>query len=290
MIQPVQAALKAYGDEGEIKRWDSVSGGSINDTYYVRTKNREYFAKFNPTAESDFFQAEVDGLTILEQNGVPVPKPLFNYKGGVGKNVLLLDWLAPTTSVKSDNKLGSVVANMHACHSEKAGLSHSNFIGELRQCNDQKDDWVEFYRDLRLGYLQSVAKEKGLLTKERQSRLTRLRENLHTLINHNPQKSLLHGDLWGGNWLNGKGGKPYLIDPAVYYGDREVDIAFTYLFGGYSEAFYQQYEEEYPLDKGFEDRFPIYQLYYLLVHLVIFGESYGSAVDRILKRYTTIHV
>ncbi|WP_377891587.1 fructosamine kinase family protein [Alkalihalobacillus sp. R86527] len=290
MIRPVQAALEAYGDGSEVKRWKPVSGGSINDTFYLETKDREYFVKFNPSAENDFFQAEVEGLTLLEHNGVPVPKPLFNNKGGVGHNVLLLEWLSPSHTVKSDDKLGSVVANMHANHSKKAGLAHSNFIGELPQLNDSKDDWVEFYRDLRLGYLQCVADEKGLLTKERQSRLIKLRENLHTILNHNPPKSLLHGDLWGGNWLSGKQGKSFLVDPAVYYGDREVDIAFTYLFGGYSHAFYRQYEEEYPLEKGSEDRFPIYQLYYLLVHLVIFGESYGSAVDRILRRYTTTHL
>ncbi|WP_270182657.1 fructosamine kinase family protein [Alkalihalobacillus sp. CinArs1] len=285
MISQVRSALQAYGDDGKIDQWDRVTGGSINHTFYAKTSERDYFVKYNPSAGHEFFQAEVNGLTLLGENGVPVPKPLYHHDGGVGNNVLLLEWIPPFVSGEADKELGSVVANMHTHYSKKAGLEHNNFIGELPQTNE-RNDWVQFYRDQRIGFLQSLAEEKGVLTKERNRLLTKLRDNLHSILNHTPKNSLLHGDLWGGNWISSKEG-PVLIDPAVYYGDREVDIAFTYLFGGYSEAFYRRYEEEYPLEDGYKDRFPIYQLYYLLVHLVIFGESYGSAVDRILRRYTT---
>lgn len=286
MISFIQSALQAYGDVSPIQQMEPVTGGSINETFYVRTNEREYFSKYNPNVEHSFFKAEVEGLKLLKGNGVRVPEPLFNFNGGKGENVLLLEWLSPSKSTESsEKKLGSLIAEMHLNYSEKSGLEYSNYIGELPQSNDQRDSWIEFYRDQRLGYIQGVAHEKGLLSKEREHLLTNLRDKLGEILNHDPSNSLLHGDLWGGNWLVSKSGTPFLIDPAVYYGDREVDIAFTYLFGGFSKDFYNKYQEQFPLEKEFEERMPVYQLFYLLVHLVFFGESYGSAVDQILKHY-----
>jgi fructosamine-3-kinase len=120
---------------------------------------------------------------------------------------------------------------------------------------------------------------------KRAKQLDRLLERLPEWLGHAVKPSLLHGDLWGGNWIAGPGGEPYLIDPAVYFGDREVDLAFTELFGGFSPRFYEAYREAYPLEPGYGERKPLYQLYYLLVHLNLFGEAYGTDVDRVLARY-----
>ncbi len=288
MRKAIEAALLASGDESSIVQLKPVSGGSINKAFYIRTGRREYFAKLNSNAAEGFFKAEKDGLHHLHQNGIRVPKPLLILPREHTEMVFLMEWIPSIPrSGRADRALGSLVADMHRTKANRAGLSQSNFIGELHQPNEQSTDWVTFYRDQRLGEMQRVANEQGILSKWRNRRLTELGQNLHSFLNHEPDFSLLHGDLWGGNWLESEGGHPYLIDPAVYYGDREVDLAFTYLFGGYSKEFYEQYNADYPLEKEWEDRIPIYQLYYLLVHLILFGESYGGAVDRILKKYTT---
>jgi fructosamine-3-kinase len=285
-MKHIEEAIRKSGDLTSIEMVEGVSGGSINEAYYVRTKDREYFAKSNSSAPRDFFCAEKNGLELLGRHGVSVPEPLLILSQGNRESVFLMEWIRSVPSSKEgDRALGSLVASLHQKKENFAGLNQANFIGELDQINEPSTDWVTFFRDQRLGTMQNLARKKGKLSKERDQRLSKLRQRLDTIIGHHPDFSLLHGDLWGGNWLmTGEG--PYLIDPAVYYGDREIDIAFTYLFGGYSKAFYDQYQADFPLEKEFTDRIPIYQLYYLLVHLILFGESYGSAVDRILKKYT----
>lgn len=284
----IEAAVRATGDVTSIDKCEAVSGGSINDTFYIKTGMQEYFAKLNRFAPEDFFDAEEKGLRLLDQHGIRVPKPLILLPREQTEMVFLMEWIPSVpSSGKVDRALGSLVAEMHQKKANTVGLAESNYIGELHQPNHEERDWVAFFRDHRLGAIQRIAVEKGVLAQGRYNKLDKLKDNLRSLLGHHPDISLLHGDLWGGNWLESESAKPYLIDPAVYYGDREVDIAFTYLFGGYSKDFYAQYEADYPLLNGWEERMPIYQLYYLLVHLVLFGESYGSAVDRILERYTT---
>lgn len=284
----IEAAVREVGDGTSVDICVAVSGGSINDTYYIKTGMQEYFAKLNRSAPENFFDAEEKGLRLLEQNGIRVPKPLIILpRREQTEMVFLMEWIPSVpSSGKVDRDLGSLVAEMHQKKADSVGLAESNYIGELHQPNHEGRDWITFFRDHRLGAIQKLAVEKGILSQERNNLLDKLKDNLSSLLGHNPDISLLHGDLWGGNWLESESGKPYLIDPAVYYGDREVDIAFSYLFGGYSMDFYAQYQADYPLPNGWEERKPIYQLYYLLVHLVLFGESYGSAVDRILHRYS----
>ena len=285
-MKHIEEAIRESGDLTSIEMVEGVSGGSINEAYYVRTKDREYFAKSNSSAPGDFFHAEKNGLELLGRHGVSVPEPILILSQGNRESVFLMEWIRSVPSSKEgDRALGSLVASLHQNKENFAGLNQANFIGELDQINEPSTDWVTFFRDQRLGTMQDLARKEGKLSKERDQRLSKLRQRLEAIIGHHPDFSLLHGDLWGGNWLMTDEG-PYLIDPAVYYGDREIDIAFTYLFGGYSKAFYDQYQTEFPLEKEFTDRLPIYQLYYLLVHLILFGESYGSAVDRILQKYT----
>ena len=286
-MKNIEAAIREAGDFTTIVKVERVSGGSINEAFYVQTKEREYFAKSNPSAPEDFFRAEKESLELLSSHKISVPKPLYLLPKGENEMVFLMEWIPSIPSGKQgDRALGSLVARMHRNKVQAAGLEQDNYIGELNQKNQPTTDWVSFFRDQRLGTMQELARNNRKLSVERDHRLTVLRERLDTIIGHNPVFSLLHGDLWGGNWLMSHEDEPYLIDPAVYYGDREIDIAFTYLFGGYSKEFYEQYQADLPLEKEFKDRIPIYQLYYLLVHLILFGESYGSAVDRILQKYT----
>ena len=145
---------------------------------------------------------------------------------------------------------------------------------------------MSFYRDERLGAQRDLARQRGHLPRERARLLDRLIERLDEWIDErHVQPSLLHGDLWGGNWMVALDGQPVLIDPAVYFGDREADLAMTSLFGGFPPDFYSAYNEVFPFAPGYRERQPLYQLYYLLVHLNLFGESYGPRVDGILRQY-----
>jgi fructosamine-3-kinase len=144
---------------------------------------------------------------------------------------------------------------------------------------------VDFFRESRLGYQMELARRSGYLLGGRARLLEKLLARLENWLPVQPPASLLHGDLWGGNWLTTAQGEPALIDPAVYYGHREAELAFTELFGGFPAAFYHAYEEAWPLDAGYVERKALYNLYHLLNHLNLFGEGYGGQVDAILRRY-----
>jgi fructosamine-3-kinase len=181
--------------------------------------------------------------------------------------------------------LGRGLAAQHRTTAETFGLDHDNFCGSNAQINTPTDDWVTFFGERRLGYQMELVRSRGRLPGRRGDRLENLIAQLGNWLPSHPPASLLHGDLWGGNWLVTAMGEPALIDPAVYYGHREADLAFTELFGGFPAAFYQAYQSAWPLDPGYEERKPLYNLYHLLNHLNLFGESYGGGVDSILQRY-----
>ena len=180
---------------------------------------------------------------------------------------------------------------MHRCRPREGacgfGLEINNYIGSSEQRNDWTINWIRFFGEQRLAFQCKLAVKNGLMPAGRRKKLDRLIERLDDILGvHQPrQAALLHGDLWGGNVIPGPDGL-VLIDPAVYYGDREAELAFTELFGGFTAEFYQGYEETYALDSGYSQRRDVYNLYHLLNHLNLFGEGYGSQVDGILRRYT----
>ncbi len=282
--EQIAQAIQAAGDPAPLESIHPVSGGSISRTFRVETNNRRYMIKMHETAPADFFQKEAEGLRLLKHAGeLGVPHVFY-----VDKHSIVMEWVEGLRAPDTDEKLGRGLARLHRDHtsSQGFGLSFDNYIGQLPQPNGWQDDWLTFLREKRLGFQAELAVKQGCFSRERGKKMERLLQSLDQWID--PQQvrpSLLHGDLWGGNWICGPDGVPYLIDPAVFYGDREFDLAFSEMFGGFSSAFYQAYREEYPLSPGYEERKPLYQLYYLLVHLNLFGESYGPSVDRILRRY-----
>ncbi|WP_163527516.1 fructosamine kinase family protein [Halobacillus ihumii] len=290
MKQVIQTSLQRLGDQSAIQAISKVSGGDINEAFYVRTDRDEYFVKGNNNVPPHFFKIEALGLErIAQTNTIHVPKVYDYNQPRVGETgFLVMEWIKGDEAGPSHTaeQLGANLANMHKHTAEYFGFDQPTFIGELTQDNHWRESWVEYFRDDRLQPQLQLGIEHKTLPPKRQERLEQLIDQLDQLLSHYPSPSLLHGDLWGGNYLVGRRGIPYLIDPSILYGDHAFELAFTELFGGFSPAFYAAYQEVMPLPHEYEDMKPLYQLYYLLVHLNMFGESYGSSVDRILARYT----
>ncbi|MFC4078363.1 fructosamine kinase family protein [Salinithrix halophila] len=268
-----------------------VSGGEISDAFRLETEEGRYFLKVRKKAPAGLFAVEAAGLTKLDvSDQIRIPRVIAHGITEEDKTGwILLEWLESdpqTPSPQAAEDLGRGLAEIHRTTAPSFGLEHDNFIGTLPQKNGYLEEWTTFYRERRLRPQIERARRQNRLPSARERGLTRLMDRLDEWIGYPEiQPSLLHGDLWGGNWIIDKEGVPCLIDPATYYGHREVDLAFTQLFGGFPAAFYDAYQEAWPLDPGFEDRKPLYQLFYLLVHLNIFGESYGNGVDQVWKRF-----
>ncbi|MBT8268307.1 MAG: phosphotransferase [Flavobacteriaceae bacterium] len=268
-----------------LENYIAVSGGDISRAYLLHTSDGNFFLKLNSDHVSeDMFNVEAKGLQILAAaKAIKIPDVIGH--GRIGDYAyLLLEAIKIKNETPSDlETLGEQLAQLHLSTAEQFGLDHSNFIGSLHQSNDFHEDWTTFYIAERLWPQYQLALSKGLLTNTDipyVEQMTVCCDNLFEDI----KPSLLHGDLWSGNYLIDQQGLPVLIDPAVYYGHHEVDIAMSRLFGGFSSDFYSAYEYHFPVTEGYEDRMDLYQLYYLLVHLNLFGGSYYGSVMRLTKR------
>jgi len=258
-----------------------VSGGCINDCYKLETQKSNYFVKLNDTI--NLFEEENKGLDLLRASKTFfIPKV---YKFGVfeSSNFLLMEWIEEKN--KSDNFWNFFAKNLSELHStsnDKFGLDHDNYIGSLKQSNTYYYDGVEFFINTRL--VPQLEKLNSL----NNNRFFKKFDVLFNLLNEIIpvyQPSLLHGDLWSGNFLIDHNGHACIIDPAVYYGNREADIAMTKLFGGFSEEFYSNYNDYLPMLNGWQERMPIWNLYPLLVHANLFGSSYLNQINSILNKY-----
>lgn len=267
----------------DIQQVKAVSGGDINQAYQIKTATKRYFLKVQPQHGAAFFAHEQEGLQLLAPV-VRVPKVIAS---GViaGDAYLLLEWLALGTG--DDAALGKAVARVHQQHAQQFGLAHDFMAGKLPKINTWQKNWADFYINQRLNVLADLARKNHLWNDFRQAHLDQLAQLIRRYFSeHQIKPSLLHGDLWGGNVDFLTDGTPVLIDPDVFYGDREMDLAMTSLFGGFSNAFYQAYAQAYPLRPNYQQRIAWYQTYYLLAHLNLFGEMYGSALDRTLQQAT----
>ena len=234
------------------------------------------------------FTAERRGLELLyAAHALRIPAVLAQQEASAaGPAFIAMEWLERGPTNKSaEEALGQGLARLHRVIGPAFGLDHPNYIGANPQPNTPADNWVDFFGGQRLGFQLELLGQNGHLTAGRRRGLERLIARLGDWLPAHPEASLLHGDLWGGNWLTTAEGLPALIDPAVYYGHREADLAFTELFGGFSATFYAAYGQAWPLDGGYRERKELYNLYHLLNHLNLFGEGYGGGVDAILQKY-----
>jgi len=273
----------ATGRDFDPVRQESAGGGCINRSLTLLGRDgRRFFLKLNSADKADMFAAEAEGLAELERSGtIRVPRPIA--RGVTGpESWLVLEYLE-LGGRGSSADLGRRLAALHRVICNTHGWHRDNAIGATHQPNGPMDSWVDFYRERRLKFQLDLARRNGA---DR-----RLLENGERLMvdmeaffsGHTPVPSLLHGDLWGGNYAYA-GGEPVLFDPAVYYGDRETDLAMTELFGGFPGDFYAAYREAWPLEPGYGLRRDLYNLYHVLNHYNLFGGGYGSQAAGMLDR------
>lgn len=259
----------------------------MSDAYKLETNRKTYFLKTKVNVHRDFFQKEMQNLLFLRNiKTIALPEPYGEwYDPQTKQGVLIMEWIEGVKTDDTEERLGQQLAHLHRSFGKRFGFHVDNYIGTLPQPNLWSNDWITFYRDQRINIQVEIGKKRGVIQGQRLRRLERLMDRLDTWLSHHPKPSPLHGDLWYGNWIPGPNDHPYLIDPAAYYGDHELEIAFTECFGGFSQTFYHAYQEVFPLSSTYPDRKSLYMLLFLLVHLNLFGELYGSRVDQILQYY-----
>lgn len=286
MWQAIGKAIRvATGEDFTVRKCRAIGGGCINSTYSVEDGARRFFVKVNRVSGLAMFEAEADGLREIAGAGViRVPHPVC---AGVAEDSAFLvleviDFSSGRRGRAED--LGRRLADMHRVSATQYGWRRDNTIGSTPQVNTPADSWPEFWRCRRIGRQLALAADNGYggaLQRKGERLLARLDG---FFAGYAPLPSLLHGDLWGGNYAYAATGEPVIFDPAVYYGDREADLAMTELFGGFPEAFHAAYREAFPLDSGYPMRKALYNLYHILNHLNMFGEGYlGQAEGTIEK-------
>lgn len=261
-------------------------GGCINHGGRLKTRNGDLFLKWNDAAKfPGMFSAEAKGLKLLRNAGaIHIPEVITEGVAGPWQ-FLVLEFVEerPQAGTYWTN-LGQQLANLHKHTTPTYGLDHANYIGSLPQQNTPTEKWVDFFITQRLEVQVKLALDRGKLNANTVMLFSTLYNKLGDLL---PEEKpcLLHGDLWSGNLITNAEGKPCLIDPAVYYGHREAEIAFTTLFGGFSAEFYNSYQEAFALEPGYAERFDVYNLYPLMVHVNLFGGGYVSQVVSILRQW-----
>jgi fructosamine-3-kinase len=271
-----QDISQATGKPFKVRSSQAVAGGCINEAVCLQGEQRRFFVKLNRADRLDMFEAEAAGLeAIRASHSVRAPEPIA--WGVNGDNSWLALEFIPFASQQGGSSalLGDQLAAMHQHTAPQFGWERDNTIGSSPQPNSWTGDWIAFLRDHRLGFQLALAGRNGAPAKmlDRGQHLLELLPALFS--DYHPQPSLLHGDLWGGNWGSDRDGSPVIFDPAVYFGDREADIAMIELFGGFDRRFYQSYESAWPLDRGYRTRKQLYNLYHILNHFNLFGGDYA---------------
>lgn len=279
-----QILFLSLGKEIEINQARLVAAGNVNQGIQLITDDGTYFLKINFEGNRDIFEKEALGLRILAKN-CPLTVPEVLHFGQVEDfNYLLMEWVESSErSTDYWEKLGEGLAQLHMTTQESFGLSYFNYISSISQNNQPTSTWANFFIEQRLEPLIGKAFFEGLVDESFLKRFRSIYAKLQVIF-PKERPALLHGDLWSGNVMADKNGFPALIDPAVYFGNREMDIAFSRMFGGFDQRFYDAYDSVFPLTEGFEERKDIYNLYPLLVHLLLFGKSYLSGIQKTIDK------
>ncbi len=257
----------------------SRGGGCIHENQVISDGERQFFIKINRESQLDLFITEARGLQALGAvNCIKIPQ-VIGWGTADGQAYLILEFLT-LTQRGNWSLMGQQLAQLHRQSvGQRFGWERNNYIGATPQKNDWHSNWADFFCDCRLGYQLQLARRRGASFPHTEKLLNRVR---HILRLTNVEPVLVHGDLWGGNVAFTSAGEPVIFDPAVYYGHREVDVAMSELFGGFSPAFYQGYQSEWALADGYAERKIIYNLYHILNHFNLFGGSYWQQAERMM--------
>lgn len=277
------AALKA---NQSIKSIEGIHGGSINQSFRIDVEGMTFFLKINKRKDArEFFELEAKGLELLRRNSkfhIPEVLKVFSVEKFGGLLMEFIPKSNPSSNFWED--FGEKLAELHMVRHTKFGFEYNNYIGSLSQTNQQTNSWLDFFMEQRLEKQYKLSIDNQLLDPSFGKDLQRLYKKLPDLIPSEPP-SLLHGDLWSGNFAVSSKGLASIFDPAIYYGHREVDIAMMHLFGGFDNRLFKAYHEAYPLEKGWEERIDLFNLYPLMVHVNLFGGSYIARLKQVLKKY-----
>jgi protein-ribulosamine 3-kinase len=276
---------ETFGKETRLKGARLIAAGNMNQTVCLETAEDNFLLKTNHLTADDIFLREMQGLELMAKNtSLQVPS-VIRWGRLEDTNYLLLEWV-PSCSIDKAywQILAQGLAELHMTTTTKFGLESPNYISILPQKNTPYDEWITFFIQERLEPMIQRAFYYHLVDQPFVEEFRKLYPKIDGIF-PKEKPALLHGDLWSGNILINGFGKPALIDPAVYYGHREMDMAFSKLFGGFDQIFYDVYQEIFPLEPGFEERIAIYNLYPLLVHVNLFGSGYLPAIKRTLRRY-----
>jgi protein-ribulosamine 3-kinase len=272
----------------KVKSLESVSGGCISNAYKVILESgKNLFLKMNPGSSKNMFVKEANGLNELRKaNAIRVPEVI-----AAENSFILTEFIERgRQSNKFFEDFGERFANLHKFTSENFGFYEDNYIGSNEQMNipseDEKNNWTKFYFNKRLLFQFKLAQRNGYADEKLRKCFSSLEDRIEDILKESEEKpSVLHGDLWSGNFMSDENGNPCIIDPAVYYGHREADLAMTKLFGGFNSEFYNSYDQAYPLKAGYEYRENIYKLYHVLNHLNLFGRGYYSQALSLIQFY-----
>ncbi|WP_018232806.1 fructosamine kinase family protein [Thioalkalivibrio thiocyanodenitrificans] len=275
---------EATGKSFRLDHDQSAGGGCINQASVITgADGRHFFVKWNSARLADMFAAEAEGLaTLAEARAIRVPEPVCH--GLEDDRCFLVMELLELGGRLDPARFGEGLARMHRHTAEHFGWHRDNTIGATPQINAWRDDWIDFWREQRLGFQIDLAAKRGGGSSLRDA-VQAVMDTLPAFFDgYRPVPSVLHGDLWSGNWDADGEGNPVIYDPAVYFGDRETDLAMTELFGGPGQRFYDAYHATWPVDPGYRVRKDLYNLYHLLNHFNLFGGGYAGQSERLATR------
>ncbi|MBE0651947.1 MAG: fructosamine kinase family protein [Bacteroidales bacterium] len=279
--------VRRLGKPVKILMSSAVSGGSINLAYRLETTAGLFFVKINDAfIYPEMFPKEAMGLKVLfDADEIPVPEVMGSGQNGNQAFLVLKFIESASKGVKFWEDFGQRLAALHKHSQSKFGFSHDNYIGSLYQSNKEHDSWDAFFVEERLKPQIKMAFNNGKIDREDLKAFELFEERINEIFPNEPP-ALLHGDLWSGNFMVNEKGDAVLVDPAVYYGHREMDLGMSKLFGGFHPQFYEAYNEAYPLQPGWQQRLDYCNLYPLLVHVNLFGRSYLGEIKSILGNFT----
>lgn len=279
--------IEQLGSGFQVQRKEPVGGGCINHAYRLYTTKGVFFLKWNFSCADDLFIRKAECLRELKRiagDELVVPEVILAKEADELSGFILLENLDSGSVSGQEAKLGRGLAHLHRYQPKEFGFNHDNYCGATNQVNDWNESWIEFFAESRLGFIIRLIKNSRDISSSDLQVLENLIDQLDQLLPNNSKASLIHGDLWSGNYLYTSRG-PAVIDPASYYADREMELSIMQMFGGFSPKTWAAYKEAFPLASGWEDRVQIYQLYHILNHYYLFGGGYLQQAVNVAKRY-----